>query len=312
MSVFGSRSSDFTISGVAGQGAYGTAYIVRCTANGSEKVLKVVDLSKLSKCKGSDSADEKRKKMVLQQAQLMKEFVRANDISSDCHRIVRVEDAWYDEPNFYIMMEFCHGGTLHTPWEEVYDQLQNGDIVVREDVNENPFVVHGELSATFGGDLPVNKIFIQISEALVFLERKSVVHLDLKPDNVFINQNGDLKIGDFGLCKSVTTKKGAVSTIQGNSYGTEGFMAPEIVKGQAVTTKADVYSFGVIIFSCVMLRGAEKTDPLPLRINEGLWPNHGNRAALVQRMLAENPASRPLASEIHAALTVSQLSPPSD
>jgi serine/threonine protein kinase len=102
--------------------------------------------------------------------------------------------------------------------------------------------------------------------------------LDLKPDNVFINQYGDLKIGDFGLCKSVTTKKGAVSTIQGNSYGTEGFMAPEIVKGKAVTTKADVYSFGVIVFYCVMLRGVEKTDPLPLQLNARLWPNNGNRA----------------------------------
>ena len=169
MSVFGSRSSDFTISGVAGQGAYGTAYIVQCTSNGSEKVLKVVDLSKLSKSKGSDSADEKRKKMALQQEQLMKEFVRANDISSDCPRIVRVESAWYEEPNFYITMEFCHGGTLHKPWEDVYDQLQNGEIVVREDMNENPFVVHGELSATFGGAVPVDKILIQISEALVFL-----------------------------------------------------------------------------------------------------------------------------------------------
>ena len=69
-------------------------------------------------------------------------------------------------------------------------------------------------------------------------------------------------------------------------------------------TKADVYSFGVIIFSCVMLRGAEKSDPLPLRINEKLWPNNGIRASLAQRMLSEDPASRPLASEIHTMLTV--------
>ena len=85
-------------------------------------------------------------------------------------------------------------------------------------------------------------------------------------------------------------------------------MAPEIIRKQPVTSKADVYSFGVMLFMCVMMRGVEKTDPLPLRINERLWPNNGGRASLAQRMLAVDPASRPLASEIHAMLNVSFLS----
>jgi serine/threonine protein kinase len=84
-------------------------------------------------------------------------------------------------------------------------------------------------------------------------------------------------------------------------------MAPEIQKKLPVTSKADVYSIGVIIYICVMLRAAEKTGPLPLQINDRLWPNNGIRASLAQRMLAEDPALRPLASEIQTILTVKNL-----
>jgi serine/threonine protein kinase len=277
--------------------------------DGRERVLKVVDLDKLSRVKDSDSAEDKGKKNAIalkHQQRLMEEFVMAKNLSADCARIVRSEEAWHDPPKFYIMMEFCERGSLQDLWEEVYDQLENGEIIVGEDTNENPFISCGGMVSVFGSTtVPLEKIMFQILEALVFLEERRVAHLDIKPDNVFIDGNGDMKIGDFGLCKSVTTKKGAVTTIYGNSYGTEGFMAPEIIKGQPANTKADVYSAGVLIFLFVMLRSVERTDPLPLKINEKLWPNNGNRVSLAQRMLEENLALRPLASEILAMLKVS-------
>ena len=57
-----------------------------------------------------------------------------------------------------------------------------------------------------------------------------------------------------------------------------------------------------------MLRSVDRTDPLPLKINEELWPNNGNQVSLAQRMLEENLALRPLASEILAMLKVSCVS----
>ena len=206
-------------------------------------------------------------------------------------------------------MEYCHRGSLQKPFADAVDQLQEGDIQVNEQENQNPFISRGGFSGLFGDNVvPLEKIFFHVLEALVFLEMKRIAHLDLKPDNIFIDSNGDLKLGDFGLAKSATTHRGLmtarVSTISGNAYGTEGFMAPEIKRQEAVTIKADVYSFGVIIFSLVMLRCAEARDTLPLRINGKLWPNNMNLAAHVQRMLEENPKKRPFASEIHKILTV--------
>jgi serine/threonine protein kinase len=94
---------------------------------------------------------------------------------------------------FYIKMEFCARGSLHQPWEDVYGQLLDGDIVVLEDRNENPFVAHGGLSDAFGAVVLMDKVLSQILEALVFLESRGFAHLDLKPDNVFIDARGDLK-----------------------------------------------------------------------------------------------------------------------
>jgi serine/threonine protein kinase len=303
--IFGARASVFLLKDMVGKGAYGTAYKVEERGKGSIKVLKKIDVSALARCKRSSSADEINEKCIPYQSKLFEEYVRAKDLSSGCCRFVETEDAWYEPPIFRLVMEYCPKGTLNEPWEEVLEQLNESEIVVREDRNENPFVLRGGLSDLFGDVVPLEKIFDQTLEALVFLEKRDIAHLDLKPENIFIDANGDLKIGDFGLCKSVVAKKGAVSTINGTSYGTEGFMAPEILKQLPVTSKADVYSFGVIIYICVMLRAAEKTDPLPLRINERLWPINGVRASLAQRMLAEVPASRPSASEIQIMLTVS-------
>jgi len=239
----------------------------------------------------------------------MLEFARARDLSHECLRIVRTEDAWFDEPYFYIQMEFCHRGSLQRPFEDAFDQLQEGEIQVNEVENQNPFVTRGGFPHLFGENVvPLEIIVPQMLEALVFLEAKHIAHLDIKPDNIFIDSNGDLKLGDFGLAKSATTRRALmtarVSTINGNSYGTEGFMAPEIKKGEVVTIKADVYSVGSTVYSFVMLRCAEPTDTLPLRINGKLWPNNKNLAIHVQRMLEENPKERPLASEIHSILTV--------
>jgi serine/threonine protein kinase len=185
---------------MVGKGAYGTAYKVEEKGKGAIKVLKKIDVSALARCKSSSSTDEINEKCILYRSKLFEEYVRAKDLSADCCRFVRTEDAWYEAPIFRLVMEYCPRGTLNEPWEEVFEQLNESEIIVREDRNENPFVQRGGLSDEFGDVVPLEKIFDQTLEALVFLEKRDIAHLDLKPENIFINANGDFKIGDFGLC----------------------------------------------------------------------------------------------------------------
>ncbi|VUZ43830.1 unnamed protein product [Hymenolepis diminuta] len=87
---------------------------------------------------------------------------------------------------------------------------------------------------------------------MVFLESLNVVHMDLRADNVLVNEEGKVKIGDFGLTQILGSSMNA-----GISQFPVRWTAPEIMCGPATyTTKCDVWSFGVLIFeilTCGML-----------------------------------------------------------
>jgi serine/threonine protein kinase len=69
------------------------------------------------------------------------------------------------------------------------------------------------------------------------------MHRDLKPDNIFFH-NGSLKLGDFGFCKTLGKENDMASTMLGSPI----YMAPEVLKGEIYTSKADIWSLGVVLF----------------------------------------------------------------
>jgi serine/threonine protein kinase len=152
-----------------GKGTYGCAFKVTSKVDGRLLVLKRVDLSKMSRCKAADSKHVQKLKNTDQQSALMLEFARARDLSHERPRIVKTEDTWYDEPKFYIQMEYCHRGSLQRPFEDAFDQLQEGEIQVNELENQNPFVTRGGFPDFFGENVvPLEIIFPQMLEVLCF------------------------------------------------------------------------------------------------------------------------------------------------
>jgi len=69
------------------------------------------------------------------------------------------------------------------------------------------------------------------------------MHRDLKPDNILFHNNV-LKLGDFGFCKNLKTADNMASTMLGSPI----YMAPEVLKGEIYTSKADIWSLGVVLF----------------------------------------------------------------
>jgi len=104
------------------------------------------------------------------------------------------------------------------------------------------------------GQLPIGKaisIANQVCEGLFEAHRLGVVHRDLKPQNIMIDREGNARIMDFGIARSLRTKG---ITGSGVMIGTPEYMSPEQVDGKEADQRADIYSLGVILYEMVIGR----------------------------------------------------------
>jgi len=117
------------------------------------------------------------------------------------------------------------------------------------------------------GHLPIEKsIFIakQICEGLAEAHRLGVVHRDLKSNNIMIDKDGNVRIMDFGIARSLEAKG---ITGAGVMIGTPEYMSPEQVEGKEVNQRSDIYSLGVILYEMVTGRVPFEGDsPLSIAV----------------------------------------------
>lgn len=86
------------------------------------------------------------------------------------------------------------------------------------------------------------KLGIDICRALELCQKKNIIHRDIKPQNIFVNEFGDYKLGDFGIAKSMDHTTHATKT------GTYTYMAPEVYRGEAYNATIDIYSLGLVLY----------------------------------------------------------------
>ena len=153
------------------------------------------------------------------------------------------------------------------------------------------------------GRLPVGKAVIigrQIAEGLAEAHKIGVVHRDLKPGNIMIDKDGDAKIMDFGIARSLA---GGGTTAEGAIIGTPEYMSPEQVEGKDADQRTDIYALGAILFEMVTGRvpfeGAtpfsiankHKTEPAPdaTTLNPQVPPD---LSRIILRCMEKSPEAR--------------------
>src|SRR5947207_4329583 len=147
--------------------------------------------------------------------------------------------------------------------------LNHPNICTLHDVGPNYLVMEYIEGATLAGPMPMAEalpIARQIAEALEAAHEKGIIHRDLKPANVALTRDGQVKVLDFGLAKAMegggasldlanspTLTSPAMMTGIGVILGTAAYMSPEQAAGTAVDRRADIWSYGVVLWE--MLSG---------------------------------------------------------
>ena len=187
--------------------------------------------------------------------------------------IVNVFDVGVAEGRHYIVMEYVPGRTL------------------KERIKEE-----GPMPAAEALD-----IARQIAGALAQAHANNLVHCDIKPHNILVMPDGNVKVADFGIARAVTE---STMTYNDNIMGSVHYFSPEQARGTIITPRSDVYSLGVVLYEmltgCIPFDGNTAVSIARKHLEEEALPVRSVVPsippvveALVTRMMAKEPALRP-------------------
>ncbi|XP_039049150.1 serine/threonine-protein kinase STY46-like [Hibiscus syriacus] len=212
---------------------------------------------------------------------LLKEFTQEVDIMRKIQHknVVQFIGACTSPPSLCIVTEFMSGGSI-------YDLLHK-----QKSGFKLPFLL---------------KVAVDVSKGMSYLHQQSIMHRDLKAANLLMDENGVVKVSDFGVAR-VQAQPGVMTAETGIYH----WMAPEVIEHKPYDHKADVFSFGVVLWE--LLTGKlpyENLTPLQAAVGivqKGLRPvipthTHPNFVELLESCWQQDPSRRPEFAEISKML----------
>ncbi len=185
--------------------------------------------------------------------------------------IVNVYDWGQEDQTYYIVMEFVRGGDLKTAIQ------QRGAINQRK----------------------VAEIGSQVCQALSVAHKQDIIHRDIKPQNIMVQPDGNVKVMDFGIARA----KNSVSNKTSSVLGTAHYISPEQAQGKELTAASDIYSLGIVLYEAttgklpfdgpdavsVALMQVKDYPPEPHEINPDIDPAFEQ---IIMKAMEKDPADR--------------------
>ncbi len=185
--------------------------------------------------------------------------------------IVNVYDWGQDDGTYYIVMEYVRGSDLKTAIK------QRGAINQRK----------------------VAEIGSQVCQALSVAHGLDIIHRDIKPQNIMVQPDGNVKVMDFGIARAKNSTKEQTSSVLGTAH----YISPEQAQGKELTAASDIYSLGVVLYESatgqlpfdgpdavsVAMKQVQDEPVPPREINPEVDPS---LEAIIMKAMAKNPMER--------------------
>jgi serine/threonine protein kinase len=165
-----------------------------------------------------------------------------------------------------LAASFQHENIVH-----IYDYLaQPVHAIVMEYVDGTTLARIIEETGALPTDVGI-MIALQVANALEYAHARGLIHRDIKPGNIMVKRNGEVKLMDFGIARMREMES---LTLPGTLMGTPSYMSPEQVLGQPLDVRSDIFSFGIVmyeIFTGIKPFPDEEEDPSSSKILKGKY-----------------------------------------
>ena len=263
----GNKLSDFTIQRELGKGHFGSVSLVV-----SNKTKKLYAMKQIK------SSMYKNQNQILE---VEREIKLLENLSHP--HVITYFTSFKENNDFYIVTEYINNGSLL--------DLMKKNIQQKKHIEEKTIWI----------------LLIQSLGGLLYLHKnKKIVHRDIKPDNLLLDMNGNLKISDFGLSAIISDEAEENLKCHGTITGAIQFMAPELAMGKKYDFKSDLYMLGLTFFLLMTNRLPEKKIDMgiiimPVKYNDAKIPDYysENLQKIIKKLLIDNPDERPSTGKIY-------------
>jgi serine/threonine protein kinase len=207
-------------------------------------------------------------------------------------------------------------GVNHPNVVRAYEYFRDGDIIAFT----MEYVAGGDLADRISMDdrMPVKEVvrmLLQMASGLQAIHQTGIIHRDMKPENILLTAQGDVKITDFGIARM---NSGPRLTEHGGVVGTIDYVSPEYLEKGQVDLRSDIYALGVMAYEMITgetpFKGKSVIETMTMRLKTDPTVPHILRADcpeglsdIIMKCLARTPETRyQTASEIHQDLLTLQ------